>query len=98
MANHDIERGGPNPANSDPAIDSIQASEETSLLSENIKKLDYEATDVSSGESSLADDEASKEASEGRSPFGIISLLLVGKTPPPKELLDCPELEHDFRV
>ncbi|KAF8849187.1 hypothetical protein BDZ45DRAFT_663492 [Acephala macrosclerotiorum] len=78
MADHDVERGGVNPANSDPAIDSIQASEETSLLSENTKKLDYEATEVSSGESSLADDEASQEASEGRSPLGIISLLLVG--------------------
>ncbi|CZR59006.1 related to multidrug resistance protein fnx1 [Phialocephala subalpina] len=78
MADHDIERGGVNPTNSDPAIDSIQASEETSLLSENTKKLDYEATEVSTGESSLADDEASQEASEGRSPFGIISLLLIG--------------------
>ncbi|KAE8450081.1 hypothetical protein EG329_006862 [Mollisiaceae sp. DMI_Dod_QoI] len=79
MANHDVKRGGvPDPANSEPSVEIIQASEETSLLSSTPKKLDYEATEISTGDSSPSEDEALEEATKPRSPLGIISLLLIG--------------------
>lgn len=75
MADEDIERDGMrNHVEIDPSsIDSLQEpSEETSLLSSNTKKDDYQ-TDVSTGDSSLTDNDK-----EFRSPVGVIALLLVG--------------------
>jgi hypothetical protein len=79
MANNDIERDGGrnhNP-NDSSSINSIQElSEETSLLSSNTKKDDYQSTDVSIGDSSSTEDETPQNF---RNPVGIIALLLIGK-------------------
>lgn len=78
MANKDIERDGARNhiLNDSSSINSIPGpSEETSLMSSNTKKDDYQSTDVSIGDSSSTEDEAPQEF---RSPVGIIALLLIG--------------------
>ncbi|KUJ20103.1 MFS general substrate transporter [Mollisia scopiformis] len=74
MAEHDVERDVLTAT--EPAVEDIQqqTSEETSLLSTS-KKIDYQSTDVSSGDSSTLENETPQQP---RSPIGIIALLLIG--------------------